>query len=336
MNDTAARLLKLLSLLQTAREWTGPELAARLGVSVRTVRRDIERLRDLGYPVGSARGSAGGYRLTAGTAMPPLLLDDDEAVAMAVGLRTAAAGSVTGIADSSARALAKLEQVLPTRLRPRVRALHEATLPLTGEPALPAAERDAVAPDALVLIAGACRRGERLRFRYHAKRAAEPAERHVEPHRLVSDGRRWYLVAWDLDREDWRSFRLDRLTRPAATGARARPRPLPVADAAAFVSESIVSHRARHRALLTLHAPLERAAAALPAGTGELTPLGEDRCLLRTGGDALDWLACRIALLDVPWELHSPPELITFMRAMSERVARGVSPGRPRPRLPPG
>ncbi|MEV1010555.1 WYL domain-containing protein [Streptomyces sp. NPDC049881] len=332
MTDTPGRLLRLLALLQNARPWPGPLLAERLGVSERTVRRDIDRLRDLGYPVLADRGSTGGYRLTAGTAMPPLLLDDDETVAIAVGLRTAATGPVTGITDSSTRALAKLEQVLPARLRPAVRAYQQATLPATGELSTPTAP---VAADVLTTLATACRDTERLRFHY-APRTGDPAPRHTEPHRLVGDGRRWYLVAWDLDRDGWRTFRADRITRPLRTGVRVPPRTLPAPDAARYVTESIAGHRARHQATLTLHAPLATATAALPPGTGELTPLDAGRTLLTTGGDALDWLACRIALIDLDYEVHGPPELIALLARMGRRIARGTAPAvRPTAAPPP-
>ena len=215
MTATSARLLKLLSLLQTRRDWTGDELARRLEVSGRTIRRDIERLRELGYPVDALTGPAGGYRLHAGTAMPPLLLDDDEAVAIAVGLRTAARASVTGIEETSVRALVKLEQVLPSHLRRRVNALQTATVTLA------ASGGPTVDPEALTAIAGACRDRERLRFAYRGRDATE-SSRIVEPHTLVNLGRRWYLVAWDCDRDDWRTFRVDRLTRLSPAGVALR------------------------------------------------------------------------------------------------------------------
>src|SRR6476619_2562447 len=219
MTATSGRLLKLLSLLQTRRDWTGDELARRLEVSGRTIRRDIERLRELGYPVDALTGPSGGYRLHAGTAMPPLLLDDDEAVAIAVGLRTAARASVTGIEETSIRALVKLEQVLPSHLRRRVNALGAVTTTLSYEGG-PTAD-----PQVLTLLAAACRDRERLRFGYQA-REGERSRREAEPHSLVNVGRRWYLVAWDCGRKDWRTFRVDRLTRPHASG-RFQPRELP-------------------------------------------------------------------------------------------------------------
>src|SRR5215208_424613 len=232
MNETtSSRLLTLLSLLQARRDWPGTELADRLEVSGRTIRRDIERLRDLGYPVESMTGPAGGYQLRAGTAMPPLLLDDDEAIAIAVGLRTAAGASVSGIEETAVRALVKLEQVLPAHLRRRVSALGSATqtLPVTGP---------RIEPQHLTVIAGACRESECLRFAYRSRDGTD-TRREVEPHSLVNQGRRWYLLAWDRRREDWRTFRVDRLARPASTGVRFAPRRPPARDPAAYVAESI-------------------------------------------------------------------------------------------------
>src|SRR3954467_250947 len=211
MSESASRLLELLSLLQARRDWPGGELAGRLGVSGRTIRRGGERLRALGYPVESLTGPAGGYRLHAGTAMPPLLLDDDEAIAIAVGLRPAAGGSVAGIEETAVRALVKLEQVLPAQLRRRVAALGSATFTLpVGGPT--------VDPQHLTVIAAACRDSECLRFGYRARDGTE-SRREVEPHSLVNRGRRWYLVAWDRRREDWRAVRVHP---PAAGGARGR------------------------------------------------------------------------------------------------------------------
>src|SRR5437868_10156968 len=203
MLETSARLLRLLGLLQTRRDWTSAELATRLDVTTRTIRNDMARLRALGYPIEARPGVAGGYRLGAGGALPPLLLSDEEAVAVAIGLRTAAGGSVAGIEEASVRALAKLQQVLPARLRRRVSAFQSYALqvPLAGPQ---------VDPDVLTVIAAACRDHERLRFDYTAH-SGTVSRRSVEPYRLVNDRRRWYLVAWDTDRHDWRTFRADRI-----------------------------------------------------------------------------------------------------------------------------
>ena len=315
MTETSGRLLKLLSLLQTRRDWPGNELAQRLGVSGRTIRRDVERLRDLGYPVDATTGPAGGYSLHAGTAMPPLLLDDDEAVAIAVGLRTAAGASVSGIEETAIRALVKLEQVLPSHLRRRVNALGSAlaTLPASGP---------MVDPQALTTIAGACRDHERVRFAYRS-REAEESRRLVEPHSLVNLGRRWYLVAWDCDREDWRTFRMDRLERPAGAGGRVETRPLPAKDPAALVAAGLRAAPSRFQAVVTLRAP----AAELeqrPYLWGTVEELDEQRCTYRTSDDSLDWLAMRIGMLGVDFEVHEPPELVERCEQLAARFARGA------------
>jgi len=321
MTETSSRLLELLSLLQARRDWPGGELADRLEVSRRTVRRDVERLRGLGYPVESLPGPAGGYRLRAGAAMPPLLLDDDEAIAIAVGLRTAARASVTGIEETAVRALVKLEQVLPRHLRRRVRALQAATMTLpAGGPT--------VDPQALTVIAAACRDSERLRFAYRGRDGAE-SRREVEPHSLVNIGRRWYLAAWDRDRDDWRTFRVDRLARPASTGVRFDARDLPAKDAAAYVTESISATPTRYDARVTVNAPADAVRKRIPSYWGAIEPIDEGRCEYRTGDDDLDWLALRIAMVDFEFEVHEPPELVSHLRALSRRVQRAT---RPRPR----
>ena len=320
MTVTSSRLLELLALLQARRDWSGPELAARLEVSRRTVRRDVERLRDLGYPVESLTGPAGGYRLRAGTAMPPLLLDDDEAIAIAVGLSTAARASVTGIEETAVRALVKLEQVLPTHLRRRVRALGSATVALpVGGPT--------VDPQHLTVLAAACRDTERVRFAYRSRDGAD-SRREVEPHSLVNVGRRWYLAAWDRDREAWRTFRVDRLTRPAATGVRFKPRPLPARDAAAYVEQSITAAPHRYEATVTLHAAADQVAGRVPAHWGTIEAKDADSCVFRTGDDDLDWLALRITMLGVDFEAHEPPELAEHLRSLAGRLSRAAGRSR--------
>ncbi len=313
---TSARLLHLLSLLQARREWTGPELRERLGVSARTVRRDVERLRALGYPVLATLGAAGGYRLEAGTAMPPLLLDDEEALAIAVGLRGAAGGAVAGIEESSVRALAKLEQVLPERLRRRVNALHTATTPLTGPPAGPVVE-----PAALTVLAAACRDRERLRFGYRDRDDTVSA-RLVEPHGLVSAGRRWYLVAWDTGREGWRTFRVDRMSDPLGTGVRCPPRELPAPDAAAFVTRSRAGDRPVRRAVLVVHASAEELTDRFRVSGTEVEAVDERTCLLRTEPDSLEWTALRVAFLDLEFEVREPPELAARLADLGRRLLR--------------
>ncbi|ANZ16342.1 DeoR family transcriptional regulator [Streptomyces noursei ATCC 11455] len=319
MSETSARLLNLLSLLQTPREWPGRELADRLRVTTRTIRRDIERLRELGYPVHATMGAEGGYRLAAGTAMPPLLLDDEEAVAIAVGLRSTAGHTIAGIEEASVRALAKLEQVLPTRLRRRVATLGTATVPM------PSGDGPTVDPEHLAVLAAAIANHERVRFRYRAG-AGDLSRRLVEPHRLVAAGRRWYLVAFDNDRDDWRIFRVDRLSEPFATGARTAPRELPAADAGAYVRErmrGMAGMTATYRAVATVHGPAEEVAARLggPAA-GRVEPLDEGSCRWHSAPDSLEWLALRLALLGREFTVHEPAELAGYVREMGGRMMR--------------
>jgi predicted DNA-binding transcriptional regulator YafY len=316
MSQTSSRLLELLSLLQGRRDWPGTELADRLEVSNRTIRRDIERLRQLGYPVESLTGPGGGYRLRSGSAMPPLLLDDDESIAIAVGLRTAAGGSVAGIEETAVRALVKLEQVLPAHLRRRVGALGSATFTLpVGGPT--------VDPQYLTVIAAACRDSECLRFGYRSRDGAD-SRREVEPHSVVNHGRRWYLVAWDRRRDDWRTFRIDRLTKPASTGVRFMPRKLPAKDAAAYVERSITGAPNRFEALVTLHAAAEEITSRVPSYWGAIEPVDAHTCEYRTGDDDLGWLALRIAMLGVDFEVHEPPELVEHLRALALRLRRAA------------
>jgi predicted DNA-binding transcriptional regulator YafY len=316
MTETSARLLKLLSLLQAQRDWPGEELARRLEVSGRTIRRDVDRLRKLGYPVDALTGPAGGYRLHAGTAMPPLLLDDDEAVAIAVGLRTAAEAAITGIEETALRALVKLEQVLPAHLRSRVTALHAITAVTPGG-------GPTVDPAVLTVIAGACRDHERLRFAYR-RRDGEEADRLVEPHSLVHLGRRWYLLAWDGERGDWRSFRLDRLSEPVPTHTRFMPREPPQPNPAGYVAAHLSSAPYRYQARVILHAPAAQVAARAPEHWGTVEPLGDDACEYRTADDSLDWLALRIGMLGADFEVLEPPELAERYRALSDRFARAA------------
>ncbi|WP_217914546.1 helix-turn-helix transcriptional regulator [Miltoncostaea marina] len=316
MSSTSSRLLDLLALLQARRDWPGGELARRLDVSPRTIRRDVERLRALGYPVESLTGPAGCYRLRAGTAMPPLLVDEEEAIAIAVGLRTAARASVTGIEETAIRALVKLEQVLPAHLRRRVAALGAATV--AAPPGGPTVD-----PQHLTVIAAACRDGECLRFRYEGRDGAR-SRREVEPHSLVNRGRRWYLVAWDRRREAWRTFRLDRLADPVATGSRFSPRPLPAGDAAAFVEGGLAAGASRLEARVTVHAPAGELAARHPHLASALTPIDERRCEYRTSDDDVRWLAMRIVALGAEVDVHEPPELVEHLRDMARRLLRAA------------
>ena len=313
--DPSSRMLRLLSLLQTHRFWPGVELADRLEVSQRTLRRDIDRLRELGYLVDGTRGAAGGYRLQAGTDLPPLLLDDDEAVAIAVGLRTAAGSAVEGIEETSVRALAKLEQVLPKRLRRQVSALGSATVPLTYR-------REPVDAETLTTIAQACRDHERLQFDY-TRRDGEDAGRAVEPHRLVAVTGRWYLVAWDNHRSDWRTFRVDRVRAPRTSGARFHPRTLPNdGDAAAYVRESIRQAPRSHRATLTVHAPAERVRETARWFGGGVEPLDDASCTLTLNGDSISWLGACVGLVEAEYTLHGPPELAAWLDAFAARIGQ--------------
>ncbi len=317
MANTSSRTLRLLSLLQTHRYWPGPELAGRLGVSVRTLRRDIDRLRELGYPVEASRGVDGGYQLAAGAALPPLVLDDEEAVALAVGLQAAAQGGVAGIAESSVRALTKVAQVMPPRLRRRVDALRAMTVPVTwGSAAAPSTD-----PGVLTALAQACRDTERLEFAYTAG-SGERSDRHVEPLRLVSLGRRWYLVAYDLVRHDWRSFRADRITGPRTTGALFLPRTLPAVDAAAFVRAS-VDQRPAWEVEVLVDAPTARVRGMVERW-GTADDAGDGRCRLTMRVDSLDWPAMLLGSLGADFEVVSPPELLDHVRGWARTFDRAT------------
>jgi len=313
--DTSARLLRLLSLLQARRDWSGTELAERLEVSTRTVRRDIERLRDLGYPVHASRGVAG-YELGAGATLPPLLLDDDEAVAVAVGLRTATRATVTGIDEAAMRAMVKLEQVLPSRLRHRVNALQTAvvTVPSTGP---------TIAPDVLTFIAAACRDAQRLRFDYRT-RDGDEAVRTVEPHRLVQTTSRWYMLAWDVMRDDWRIFRVDRMRPRPPAGPRFAPRPPPEPDAATYVARRLSSSEWGPRARIVVREPAASLQSRLWPGWGEVEPRSEDTCVLVVRGQSVQALALHILALDVDVEVEQPPELVEHLRLLARRLAGAV------------
>jgi len=316
MIETSARLLQLLSLFQARRYWSGAELSERLEVTARTLRRDVDRLRSLGYPVNSTSGAAGGYQLRAGATLPPLLLDDDEAVAVAVGLRTAASGTVTGIEEASVRALSKLEQVLPARLRKRVTALHAFILPL-------AFSGPTVDAGMLSAIAGACRDCEKLRFGYRSRDGAASV-REVEPHRLVHTGRRWYLAAWDVSRNNWRTFRIDRMEPRLSTGSRFTPRNPPEGDFAAYVSRSVSYAPHPHQARILLRASVEMAAERIPPAAGTLEAVDEHACLLHTGSCSLDTLSVYLALIGFEFEVRDPPELVDRIRWLGERFSRAA------------
>jgi predicted DNA-binding transcriptional regulator YafY len=318
MLETSARLLRLLSHLQARRDWTGPQLAERLGVTTRTVRNDIGRLRGLGYPVDATSGVSGGYRLGIGTAVPPLLLDDDEAVAVAIGLRTAAGAAVAGIEDSSVRALTRLERLLPARLRHRVRAVAAAmvTLPDSGS---------SVDVDTLTAIAAACSDHERLRFDYHTHDGAGSV-RTSEPHRLVNSGRRWYLLAWDVDKRDWRTFRADRIRLRPPAGPRFAPREMPENEVSDRLSRGLATAAWRYRARVTVHAPAAEVTARLPAAI-TIEPIDQQTCMIDVGSDTPHLLAVYLGMLDADFHIDesTAPELADHLRTLSARYSRAIS-----------
>jgi predicted DNA-binding transcriptional regulator YafY len=316
MLTNSARLLRLLTLLQTRREWSGTELAERLGVSTRTVRRDVDKLRDLDYPVSAGSGPGARYRLGAGAALPPLLLDDDEAVAVAVALHTAAGSGVADIGETALDALIKVEQVLPSRLRHRVSALQIATVPVVG--GVPRVD-----VDLLTLVATACRDRQQLRFDYRAHDGGASSRR-TEPHRLVSWGRRWYLVAWDLDRGDWRSFRLDRLVPREPLGPRFAPREPPDGDAAAFVMRGVADVW-QAQARVRLHAPAEVVRERMWPLHGRLEPVDEQSCLLHLGAESPRMLAYLLVVLDVDFTVESPAGYGDALRAVAARFGRAAA-----------
>ena len=321
MLQTSARLLRLLSLFQAQRYWSGRDLSDRLEITSRTLRRDVDRLRSLGYPVHSTSGTAGGYQLGAGANLPPLLLDDDEAVAVALGLRTSASSGVTGLEEPSVRALMKLEQVLPPRLSHRVAALHSFIVPLARS----GNRGPTVDADRLSAIAAACRDHECIRFNYQ-DRAGAPSTRRVEPHQLVHTGRRWYLVAWDVIRKDWRTFRVDRIDGKLKTSFRFKPRKPPGGDFASFVSNSISQIPYPYRARVVLHTSVEAIASRIPPSAGVLEPIDQDSCLLRTGSHSLEGITIHLMLLGIDFRVEEPAELIAYMRAVGDRLGRAIVP----------
>ncbi len=318
--NTSARMLRLLSLLQTHRYWPGGELSDRLEVSPRTLRRDVDRLRELGYVVDAVRGVAGGYQLRAGGQLPPLLLEDEEAVAIAVSLQSAAAGGTPGMEETAVQALSKVIALMPPRLRRQMDALRSQTerLPFSGGPSLD--------PALLSTLAQACRDSEPIHFTYTAAprngRSAEPTDRWVEPHRMVSMGRRWYLVAYDRDRQDWRSFRVDRISEPRTSGQTFRQRDLPADDALSFVQAGIRRMPQRYAVRVRLDADPEVVAGFVGHWATVTGTTGD--ALLEMNVDTLDWPLFILANVDGDFTVESPPELADAVRRTAERFARGV------------
>jgi predicted DNA-binding transcriptional regulator YafY len=315
MLETSARLLRLLSLFQVRKYWSGTDLAGRLEVTSRTLRRDVGKLRTLGYPIHSTSGLEGGYQLGAGSTMPPLLLDDEEAVAVALGLQCAATGAIAGVEEASVRALAKIEQILPPRLGRRVAALQAMIVTMAGT-------QSSVSARVLSTIAAACRDQEMLRFRYRDY-AGTASSRSVEPHRLVNTGQRWYLVAWDADRKDWRTFRVDRIQPRLITGLHFTPREPPARDLAAYVARG-VWHAPPCRARIKLFASAEVAAERWPPAIGLIEPIDERSCFFEVGAASFESLAAHITSFGVDFEVAHPPELVDHVRQLSSRLSRAA------------
>ena len=317
MLSSSSRLLRVLSLLQTRSHWAGPELAERLQVNPRTLRRDIDRLRQLGYPIHASSGVAGGYAFRAGQSLPPLLLDDEEALAVAIALQIAAAGTVSGVEESSLRALVKLEQVMPTRLRRRTHALRSAIVPM---------QRMGPTIDAGVLatLASACRDQLEVGFHYRDMRG-QATVRTVQPQGLVHTGNHWYLVAWDPARDDWRTFRIDRVQGTPRTGAHFAPRPPPAGDLRAYVTGAMAGGHQGDQARVVLHRPREVMLRNIPPSAATLEAIDSERCLMRCGAGQLDSLVYWLMALDVEFDVLEPPALKERLRRASERVARSLA-----------
>ncbi|HMC40442.1 MAG TPA: YafY family protein [Acidimicrobiales bacterium] len=326
MPETAARLLRLLGLLQRQPSWSGQELADRLGVGPRTVRRDAERLRDLGYAVDTTPGPGGGYRLGVGADMPPLLLDDDEAMAVAVVLGVSAGAAIPGIERPALSTLARVDRLLPPRLRTQVAALRANTVPLMSR-------RDLVPGEHLVTLARACEAKERVAFDYRTRQGVQ-GERRAEPHWLVATDRRWYLVAHDLDRDDWRTFRVDRMDHVRSTGHTFRPRPLD--DPAAFVNQSIAVAPYLHQATARVASSADEMARDVDPAVGVVKPLGPDACLVELGAESLQWIAGYLVGLGVDFEVVDPPELRAYLAQLGSRLTRTHRTKSPSVAIPPG
>lgn len=318
MKETSARLLKVLGLLQSRAEWSGEGLAGELGITTRTVRRDIDKLRELDYPIEATKGIGGGYRLGDGRRLPPLVLDDDEAVAVAIALRTASTSGVSGIGETALRALVKLDQLLPSRLRHRVSAVRPETVP--GPP-----DEGTVDADVLALLGGACRDHQSVQFGYLA-RDDTLSTRSVEPHAIVTWGRRWYLVGWDRHREQWRTFRVDRVQPPVSGGPRFAPRAIPGGDAAAWVATS-VGQMWPYRAIIRLHVPADSPLAEVAATYGRIEALDEGHCLFHLGAETVRALTFIIGALDTDFDIVAAPQLAAELERVSQRYQQAIRGG---------
>ena len=326
MSQTAARLLGLLSLLMVPRTWSGTELAERLNVSSRTVRNDIGTLRDLGYPVEGTRGGEGGYRLgSGGSAVPPLLLNPDEAVAVAVGLHSGLSCIIGGMEEVSAQALAKLEQILPSRVRNRVKNLAHFTVPLAGNHPMPIVD-----PNLLTLIIEYCHGHQRFRFAYRTDAGARleqgsDKEFEVEPYRLVNHQHRWYFLSFDPAQEKWVIFRVEGITPKLPGGPRFEPRGLPADDIGAYVERNVSASRWRHTATVTVDAPAPEVMKMLMPAEGTVEALTEKRSTVAIGAESVSTMALALARLDVEFTVEDSPELIAELRSLSDRLLRATA-----------
>jgi predicted DNA-binding transcriptional regulator YafY len=330
MADPAARLLRLLGLLQRRQEWSGADLAERLGVEPRTVRRDVDRLRSLGYQVQGIPGTGGGYRLGGGTDVPPLLFEDDEAMAVAVVLGVSAVAAVPGIERGALTALAKLDRLLPPRLRSQLTALRAATVTLNSA----VSPSELVSTESLIGLAQATDRHHQAAFAYRAQDGRH-SERRVEPHRLVATDRRWYLVAYDLDRDDWRTFRVDRASSVRVVGHSFVPRPLD--DPARMVAEAISTAGYAHRAVIRVLAPTAEVALVITPSVGITgpDPVDSAHTRLELGFDDPDWLAGYLIGLGFAFEVIEPIDLRGHLAALGERLHRAHPPAVPPAVAPP-
>jgi predicted DNA-binding transcriptional regulator YafY len=314
MLQTSSRLLRLLSLLQSRRQWSGRDLSERLEIDARTVRRDVDKLRELGYPVRASSGLGGGYQLGAGSSMPPVLLNDDEAVAVAFALRTAA-GSVGKMEETAIGLLAKLDQVLPNRLRKRASALHAVTISLSSAQTVPPV-------DVLSRIAACCRDHMRLKLAYK-DRDGKASSRILEPLRLAHTGSRWYLVAWDAHREDWRTFRVDRVERLISSGPQFIPRKFPE-DIATYVKRSIRHVSYRYRMRLRVQGTLETLQKQIPGWCGVLEASDGETCTLSTGADSIEMLAALLVMTSADFEILDSHDLVPELRKIATRLAHAT------------
>ncbi|MEU7804009.1 YafY family protein [Micromonospora arborensis] len=315
---TSTRVLELLGLLQNRRHWPGDELARRLGVSQRTLRRDVDGLQELGYPIITTRGTGGGYLLSAGAALPPLVLSEDEAAAVVMGLKEIASGAYPAFGDAALSAMAKIVQVLPVLIRRRIDSLRAVTISAEGT------EQRAAITDvaSLTTVALACRDAETLEFTYRT-RTGQVASRTIHPHRIVSVDNRLYLIAWDLDRGDWRTFRVDRIDDPRSTGKAFAPRPLPADDPVGYVRAQISSMPARYQVHATVAAPAEHVRDEV-AHYGTVEPIDDTSCQVYIAADSLDWATFCIGALEAPVVVHGPPEAIEYMRSWGRRLTAGT------------